>query len=139
MNASLSDDIPELDRKGLRDFGLVTGAIIAVLFGLFLPWLFEFALPLWPWIVFFVLGGWALIAPMTLRRTYRGWMRFGLLLSKVTTPIIMGAIFYVLIAPVGVLMKLGKRDPMRRAFDRAAPSYRIASEPRPPAQLEKPF
>ena len=28
--------IPELDRKGLREFGLVTGAIVAVLFGLFL-------------------------------------------------------------------------------------------------------
>ena len=29
--------IPELDRKGLRDFGLVTGAIIAGLFGVFFP------------------------------------------------------------------------------------------------------
>ena len=33
--------IPELDRKGLREFGLVTGGIVAVLFGLFFPWLLE--------------------------------------------------------------------------------------------------
>ena len=31
MNAS---DIPELDKRGLREFGLTTGAIVAVLFGI---------------------------------------------------------------------------------------------------------
>ena len=34
----------------LRKFGLVTGAIVAGLFGLILPWVFEYAWPLWPWI-----------------------------------------------------------------------------------------
>lgn len=41
-------EIPELDRKGLRQFGLVTGGIVAGLFGLLFPWLLERALPLWP-------------------------------------------------------------------------------------------
>ena len=33
--------IPELDRKGYREFGLVTGAIVAGLFGLLFPFLFS--------------------------------------------------------------------------------------------------
>ena len=37
--------IPVLDRKGLREFGLVTGGIIAGLFGLFFPWLIERPFP----------------------------------------------------------------------------------------------
>ena len=34
-------EIPELDREGLRQFGLTTGGIVAVLFGVVLPWLFD--------------------------------------------------------------------------------------------------
>jgi hypothetical protein len=131
--------IPELDRKGLRDFGLVTGAIVAALFGLLFPWILERHYPIWPWIVLVVLGGWGLIAPELLRPVYRAWMKLGLMLSKVTTPIVMGAIFFVIIVPIGLVMRLMKRDPMRRSFERDATSYRIPSEQPPKANLEKPF
>ena len=30
-------EIPKLDKKGLREFGLITGGFIALLFGLLLP------------------------------------------------------------------------------------------------------
>ena len=134
-----SHAIPELDRKGLREFGLVTGSIIGVLFGLVFPWLLERALPIWPWVVFGVLGLWALVAPSSLRPVYRGWMRFGLLLSKFTTPLIMGTLFYGVIVPVGLIMRMAKSDPMHRRLDRNVDSYRIAS-PKPPREnLEKPF
>ncbi|MFQ5634968.1 MAG: SxtJ family membrane protein [Gammaproteobacteria bacterium] len=130
--------IPELDRKGLREFGLVTGGVVAGLFGLFFPWLLERAWPLWPWIVFGVLGVWGLVAPMSLRPIYRGWMRFGLLLSKVMTPLIMGIVFFGVITPVAILMKLFGKDPLSREFD-AADSYRVPARKAPPENLEKPY
>ena len=131
--------IPELDRKGLREFGLVTGSIVGALFGLVFPWVFERAFPIWPWVVFGVLGLWALVALSSLRPVYRGWMRFGLLLSKFTTPLIMGTLFCVAIVPVGLIMRMAKSDPMHRRLDRNVDSYRIAS-PKPPREnLEKPF
>ena len=37
--------IPELDRKGLREFGITTGIIVVIIFGLFFPWLLEHAIP----------------------------------------------------------------------------------------------
>jgi hypothetical protein len=131
--------IPELDRKGLREFGLVTGAIVAGLFGLFFPWVLERAFPLWPWFVLVVLGGWALAAPTTLGPVYRGWMRIGLLLGKVTTPIVTGAIFVLIVVPVGLLMKAVRRDPMCRDLDRNRQSYRVPSEHPPKDNLERPF
>jgi hypothetical protein len=131
--------IPELDRNGLREFGLVTGGIVAGLFGVFFPWLLERAFPVWPWVILLVLGGWALVAPNSLGPVYRGWMRVGLLLSKVTTPIVMGAIFFVVVVPVGLVMRIAKRDPLRRGFERDAKSYRIASQHPPKSNLEKPF
>jgi len=131
--------IPELDRKGLRDFGLVTGAIVAALFGVFFPWVFERAFPLWPWVILGLLGGWALVAPNSLRPVYRGWMRIGLLLSKITTPIVMGLVFLVIFIPVGLVMRVMRRDLLRRSFDRSVVSYRVPSEHPPKRNLEKPF
>ena len=131
--------IPELDRKGLREFGLVTGGILAGLFGLFFPWLLEFNFPVWPWVVGGVLGLWALLAPMSLRPVYYWWMRLALLLSRITTPIILGIVFYLVFLPVALVMKLLGHDPMARRFDESAESYRVPSHKAPRDQLEKPF
>ena len=131
-------EIPELDRKGLREFGLVTGGIVAGLFGLFFPWLLERSIPLWPWIVFGVLGVWGLIAPMSLRPVYRGWMRFGLMLSKVMTPLIMGIVFFVVITPVALVLKIVGNDPMARKFNDGE-SYRVPTKKAPTENLEKPY
>jgi len=130
--------IPELDRKGLREFGLVTGGVVAGLFGLFFPWLLERAWPVWPWIVFGVLGTWGLVAPMSMQPVYRTWMRFGLLLSKVMTPLIMGIVFFVIITPVAAVLKIFGKDPMARKFD-DIDSYRVPSAKAPPENLEKPY
>lgn len=131
--------IPELDRKGLREFGLVTGAIIAVIFGLFFPWLLERPSPRWPWIIAGVLAAMGLVVPMALRPVYKWWMKFGLLMSKVTTPIIMGAVFYIVLTPMGLVMRLAGKDPMERKREPQASSYRVASTATPPKRVEKPF
>ena len=131
--------IPELDRKGLRDFGLTTGGIIAGLFGLFFPWLIERPIPRWPFVILLVLGGMALAAPLALKPIYQGCMRFGLLMSKITTPLIMGLVFYLVITPMGLIMRLSGKDYMARRLHEKVESYRIKSETLPPKRLEKPF
>lgn len=136
---STGHQIPELDRKGLREFGLVTGAIIGVLFGLFFPWLLERPMPRWPWVIAGVLALLALAAPAALRPVYRNWMRFGLFMSRITTPLILGLVFYLVITPMGLVMRLAGKDYMARRLRDGTSSYRIASEATPPERLEKPF
>ncbi len=135
----MQHEIPELDRKGLREFGLVTSGIIACLFGLFFPWILDVAIPYWPWAVGGVLALWALIAPDTLRRVYRIWMRFALILSRITTPLIMGLVYCLVITPVAFIMRIMGKDPMARRFDEKAESYRIPSKKPPKNQMERPF
>ena len=131
--------IPELDRKGLTEFGLTTGAIVAVLFGLFFPWLLERPWPLWPWLIFAVLGLCGLAAPTWLRPVYRGWMRFGLILSKITTPLILGIVFYLLIFPFAVAKRCFGNDSLRRNFDSETDSYRVQSRSSSAEDMENPF
>ena len=71
--------------------------------------------------VAYVLGGIAgfllvagLLIPTRLGPVYRGWMGFALLLSKVTTPIFMGIIFFLVMAPIGLLMRVLGRNPVVR-------------------------
>ena len=135
----MENAIPELDRKGLREFGLVTGGIIAGLFGLFFPWVLEVAIPYWPWIVGGTLGAWALITPSTLRPFYRTWMRFALILSRITTPLIMGLVYCLVITPTAFIMRAMGRDPMTRRFDKNASTYRTPSKKAPKDQMERPF
>ena len=139
MAKSLSKNIPELDKKGLRSFGITTGAIIAGLFGLFFPWLLGRSIPVWPWGVFAVLAAWALIAPASLRPIYRGWMRFGIALSRITTPIIMGLVFFIVIMPFGLVRRLFGRDSMQRTLEDGVDTYRIESTENTRDTLENPY
>ncbi|MBT8085640.1 MAG: sxtJ [Woeseia sp.] len=134
----MKHEIPKLDANGLRQFGLVTGAIIAVLFGLFFPYLFERPWPIWPWIVFAVLAAWALIAPKTLEPVYQGWMRVGIAIGKITTPIVLTLVFIIAILPGAIILRLSRKDPMRRKFDGTA-TYRIKSRQPSVKNLEKPY
>lgn len=136
---STTHTIPVLDRKGLREFGLVTGGIVAVIFGLFFPWLLDRPVPRWPWIIFGVLAVMGLAVPMALGPVYRTWMKFGLLMSKIMTPLIMGIVFFLTVTPMALLMRLVGKDSMARRLDRSAESYRVESHANPPKRLEKPF
>jgi hypothetical protein len=56
------------------------------------------------------------------------WFRLSLLLAKVTTPVIMAVLFYVLITPVAIVGRLLGRDPLRLRLDPAAKSYWLPRE-----------
>jgi len=136
--------IPELDRKGYREFALTTGAIVAVLFGVFFPWLFDKDIftqdRLWPWVLCAVLVVWGLVAPLTLRPVYKIWMKFGLFMGTyIMTPLIMSVVFYGLFMPFGLVMRLFGKDAMARKLDSSAKTYRIEATPPPTKNLEKPF
>jgi hypothetical protein len=54
----------------------------------------------------------AAIAPALLRPVYRGWMRLGEVLGWVNTRIILTLIFFLVVTPIGLLMRLFGRSPI---------------------------
>jgi len=128
-----------IDRNVLREFGLVTGGITGGLFGLLLPWLFSRPYPLWPWVICILLVSWALLLPATLGPLYRGWMKVGHLLGWINSRIILGIMFYLVILPIALLMRLAGKDTMSRRLDSEAQSYRVQSPKPSKNHLEKPF
>ena len=124
----------------LRQFGLLFGAILVLLFGLLLPFLIGYSFPLWPWVVALLVTVLALLAPTALTPFYRGWMRFGLIAGFINTRIIMFVLYYALFVPTGLVMKLFGRDALARTSGgKTTDSYRVASAVRPNDHFERPY
>lgn len=96
-----------------RKFGLTVGAAFLLLA----------AITLWrghpiPMRIFTVVGTALLVAglaiPTHLAPVYRAWMGLAHAMSRVTTPVFMGVVFFVVLAPIGIVMRIFGRNPMRR-------------------------
>jgi hypothetical protein len=57
------------------------------------------------------------------------WMRFGLLLGMIVSPIILGIIFFGLFTPIAILMRLSGRDELRLKFGHKVSHWITRSEP----------
>ncbi|MEW6055378.1 MAG: SxtJ family membrane protein [Bdellovibrionota bacterium] len=104
-----------------RSFGLVFAAVFALV-GVW-PLFAGRSMREWAFIVagaFFVV---ALTRPVLLRQLNKLWTRFGFLLQKITNPIVMGVLFYVLVTPVALVLRVLGKDPLKRSFDKQAKSY----------------
>ena len=77
--------------------------------------------------------------PAALRPVYTTWMKIGHGIGWVNTRIILGVLFYVIVLPMGLIMRLFGKDPMARKRDESASSYRIESVSEAKDRLEKPY
>jgi hypothetical protein len=111
-----------------RSFGFVFAAFFAIV-GL-LPILRHRGGPRW-WACVLALGfaAVATIYPPLLSVPNRLWLRLGLLLNRIVSPIVMGLIFYCVFTPVGMLLRLRRRDHLRLRHDADAQSYWIHRQP----------
>jgi hypothetical protein len=75
----------------------------------------------------------ALFRPTALAPLNRLWLRLGLVLYKVVSPVAMGLVFFTTVATTGLVMRAFGKDPLRLKRDRAAASYWIARAPPGPA------
>jgi hypothetical protein len=114
-----------------RSFGLVFAAFFALLA----------ALGLWHgtarWPIWLGLSGasllLALAAPHLLAPFNWVWTRIGLLIHRIVSPLFLMLLFYGCVAPVGLLMRLSGKDPLRLRYEPDAETYWIRRSPPGPA------
>lgn len=121
------DREPVTEGSSDRSFGLVFTAFFA-LAGVW-PLVHKRPLRLWALCLSAAFLFVALAFPGILRPLNLAWMRFGRLLSKVTSPVITGVMFYVIFTPAGLLLRLLGKDLLRLKYDRNATTYWIRRDP----------
>ena len=67
----------------------------------------------------------ALFWDVPLRPLNKAWLKFGELLHKIISPVVMGLMFFVIMTPIGILMRLSGKDMLRMKLDPQAASYWI--------------
>jgi predicted membrane metal-binding protein len=98
----------------------------------------------WPLLHGDSLRGWAAVvaagfalagvfAPRSLAPLNRLWFRFGLLLGRIVSPLVMALIFYGTVVPTGLLMRMLGKDILRLRLDPDVASYWIERDPPGPA------
>ena len=91
-----------------KSFGFVF-FVVFLLIGLY-PLIYDENVRIWFLIIsfiFLVLGflNSSILTPLNLL-----WFKFGILLGKLVSPIIMGIVFFLVVTPIGLIMRLFKKD-----------------------------
>jgi hypothetical protein len=101
------------DKKTLRQFGVTLGVAFLVIAGvLFLRQKYVGAA--WCSVVagaFLIAGA---VSPVSLGTVYIGCMRFASILERISTRIVLILLFYLIITPFGLVMRLFRADPLER-------------------------
>lgn len=124
--------------KELRKFGLTIGFAFVVFGSLFL-WR---AKPVWPYL--FAIGGFFLVIGLILPRALTPiewiWMKLAHALGTVMTRILLSLTFYLMITPIGLVMKLFGKDPLNLKFIKNANSFWVPVDPKgPTSRTDKPY
>jgi hypothetical protein len=122
--------------KVYRHFGLLVGGIFVAI-GLWPLLLRAQPVRLIPLLVGAALAALAAVAPRTLKPAFRMWMALGAVLGWINTRVILAFAFYVIFTPLGLVLRLCGKDPIRRVVQ--DDSYRLARAPRPGSHMMRQF
>ncbi len=114
-----------------RSFGLVFAAVFTRI-GLW-PLLSEGGVRWWSLAIALMFAAPAIARPSALAPLNRLWTRFGLMLNRIVSPLVMGLLFYVVITPFGLIMCVAGKGLLRLRYDPGVKSYWIERDPPGPA------
>ena len=126
---TLWEEVKAIDtsKKALRSFGWVVGGVL-LLIAAVLWWRNDWTTTT----TTYVLGGLGsalavlgLTVPTVLLPLYRVWMALAVVLGFIMTRVILTIVYYLVMTPIGLLMRLFGKDPMHRRLDPDASSYWI--------------
>jgi hypothetical protein len=87
----------------------------------------------WSATVATVFGALALLAARALGPLNKLWTQLGLLLHRIANPVVLGVMFFIVVTPTGILMRITGKDPLRLKRDDAASTYWIERDPPGPS------
>ena len=113
-----------IKRKNNITFGILFFVFFLII-GLY-PLISNEPIRIWSIIVSLVFLIVTIIQPNLFTFLNKLWIKFGILLGKIISPIVMGLVFFFVVTPIGIFVKILKKDVM--SLKRGASSYWITRE-----------
>ena len=114
----------KINKKNNITFGILFFLFFFII-GLY-PLKFDEAIRVWSVILSLVLLIITITQPNLFTFFNKFWIKFGILLGKIISPIVMGLVFFFVVTPIGILVRILKKDVM--GLKRGASSYWINRE-----------
>ena len=98
-----------------RSFGIVFFLVFLII-SLY-PFINDGNLRIWFFIIsiiFLILG---ILNSKILTPLNKIWFKFGLLLGKIISPVVMGTIFFIVVTPIGLILRLFQKDVLNLKFN----------------------
>ncbi len=114
----------KINKKNNITFGILF-FIFFLIIGLY-PLNSDETIRVWSVVLSLVLLIITIIKPNLFTFLNKFWIKFGLLLGKIISPIVMGLVFFFVVTPTGILIRILKKDVM--GLKRGASSYWINRE-----------
>lgn len=100
-------------KKQLRDFGLFMGIFFPSIIGFLIPYIMGHNLRLWTFFVGILFLFFAFFKPLKLSFLYQKWISLGNILGWLNSKIILGLIYFTILIPISLLMKIFGYDPLK--------------------------
>ena len=106
-----------------RSFGIVF--FVVFLFIALYPITYSEDIRIWSLIISFIFIILGLLNSKILTPLNKLWFKFGVILGKIISPIIMGTIFFLVVTPIGLIMKVLGKDLLRLKYKKKDNTYWI--------------
>ena len=103
-----------ITKKQLRDFGIIVGVFFPLIFGLLIPIITNHPIKEWTFLIGLPLFFLGIIYPKLLKLPYKVWIKFGHLLGFINSHFIIGFIYFILVIPISIIMRLFGYDPLNK-------------------------
>ena len=106
----------DIKRSSNRGFGIVFFAVFFLV--AFYPLVNSGEIRIWSLtisVIFLILG---LFDSKTLTPLNNLWFKFGIFLGKIISPLIMGIIFFFVVTPIGLIMRLLRKDLLNLKYNK---------------------
>ena len=80
-----------------------------------------------------------IVAPSRLSKLNKIWLKVGTTIAKVINPIILAVLFFLVVTPMALVMRIVGKRPLRLAPDRMAATYWIEREPGGASSMTRQF
>jgi hypothetical protein len=127
------------DTRPLRHFGLGFAVFVVLVFWGLLPWLGDHPRPVWPLVAAGVLVLAALAWPPSILPLYRLWLPVARAIGFINTWVLLGAVFFGILLPIGLVLRSLGRLQYRSGLQRELDTYRVEVAPGHQTRLEEPF
>ena len=104
----------KISNRKLREFGLIVGVILPLFFGWIIPMISGHDFREWTLYLGVILISLAILKPNFLYNPYKLWIGIGNILGWFNSRLILGIIFFVILQPMAIFMRLCGYDPLRR-------------------------